>query len=97
MTFDWRPLQQLKAWLADVNTTSLRIATDIPLWYGTALVVWVCMLTQKAPDESLVGLWLGALLAHSGVSAWQYVQKRKTYDTDVAAQRASVATPKVSA
>jgi hypothetical protein len=97
VSFDWRPLEKLKAWLADVNTTSLRIASDIPLWYGTAVVIWYCMIEEKQPSVELAVGWLSALLAHSGVTAWQYVQKRKTYSTDITEQRATVATAAVPA
>ena len=63
-------------WLAEVNTTSLRIFVTIAVVLGTAIRYWMAT-AERHWEPSLE--WLGFLATMSGLDAAQFFAKRKTH------------------
>lgn len=68
--------QKFNDWLADVNTTSLRIVATIVAVLGTAIRYWGS--SPAHPWEPSIE-WLGFLAAMAGIDSAQFYAKRKTH------------------
>ena len=69
----------MKAWLADLPTTALVIATGCVLAVLTALFFFSATISRYPIDDGNWTAWLAFVAATLGVGYAQFAKKRETY------------------
>ena len=69
----------MKAWLADLPTTALVIATGCVLALLTALFFFAATMSRYPIDDGNWTAWLAFVAAELGAGYAQFAKKRETY------------------